>query len=194
MTLSKERIKLLRKLDDGIQRCKRCKLYSGGRAKPYWTKRSKYAIIGETPWTDEVEENEPFVGTTGQLLWKVMKVYNLSKEAFLIINSVNCKPSINPTKKPNLSQLQFCHSWLDFYLRVVRPKKILVLGNYARYCISGEKSGIVNVSSNKVYYDCGGKTDKIPTIFSVHPSYAIYNKEAGKRLLKKSIKTFKNTC
>lgn len=193
--LDQRGIKALKWLDGHIQSCKRCRLWKEGRAKPYWTKYSRFALIGESPWTNEVKDNEPFVGDTGELLWKLMKRFGFRKQEFIVINSVNCKPSFNPSNKPTLGQIQLCHPWIRMYIKVVKPEKILVMGNFAMSSMIGEKDGIVSktgfIRQYFVKFEQKGLTLPVPVVLSVHPSYAIYNETEGMLLLKKGIKAFK---
>jgi DNA polymerase len=191
-TLSKKRIEALKWLDKNIQSCTRCRLFTEGRAKPYWTKYSRYVIVGEAPWTEEVSENTPFVGTTGKLLRKILVNFNLKRRQFLIINSVNCKPSYNPTNKPFLGQIQLCHSWINMYIKAVRPEKMILLGNYAVQSITGEKGGILQKVGMKInYFPYVDRSWSIPAILSIHPSYLLYNRKDGLSLIKRAIKEFK---
>lgn len=178
----------LGQLDGLVQNCERCRLFEGGRAKPYWTKYSRYAIIGESPWTDEVQENEPFFGTTGKLLWKYFKKLGLCKKDFLILNSVNCRPLKNRNRKPTTLQVKLCHRWIRLYLLAVQPSKILILGNYAKGSFLGDFSGITGEVGYKFNYKLYDK--KIPCMLCVHPSYAIYNEEVGNTQLLAGLKIF----
>jgi len=186
--LDSKEIRMLELLDEMILNCKKCSLHSGGKVLPYWTTLSKYVIIGEAPGREEVENNEPFVGTAGGWLWKAMNKYGFRKEEFLIINSVQCRPT-NGRKnlKPDIGQINTCrHIWKK-YIKVLNPYRMLVLGNYAMGAVTGEYKGILNKNSRPYY----SRTFESNFIASVHPSYCIYNGQDGYNLLKKSIKIFR---
>jgi uracil-DNA glycosylase len=70
--MSTTNLKLLKLLDKQVQSCELCKLFTNGRAKPYWTEVSRYGIFLEAPGKDEVLQNTPVVGRAGEKLWSVL--------------------------------------------------------------------------------------------------------------------------
>lgn len=186
--LDDKQIRMLELLDEQVLKCERCQLHSGGHVTPYWTSLSKYVIIGEAPGREEVENNEPFIGKAGKTLWDVMSKYGLRKEEFLIINSVQCRPTDGKKNlKPNSSQIIECKKTWRKYIKVVIPYRMLVLGNYAMGSISGSWNGILSLNTR---HDCTTEFDELEYVLSIHPSYCTYNKD-GIKLLDKSIKEFK---
>lgn len=185
--LSKKQIRMLELLDGMVQSCEKCSLYEHGRAKPHWTEHTKYAIIGEAPGADEVKENKPFIGKAGNALWEIMGEFKLSRRDFLIVNSVNCRPvNGNKNGKPTKIQMEACKPWIVKYLKVVKPEKVLILGNYALETMLNE-GGISSRSGELSFLeDFGCYAYKC-----VHPAYAIYNKEKGIEMLRTSIRIFK---
>lgn len=194
--LSNKQIRMLELLDEIMYNCRNCELYNGGHVTPYWTPFSRYVIIGEAPGAEEVEKNEPFIGKAGKILWNIMDNNNLRKEEFLIVNSVNCRPTDGKKNlKPNVDQINICKkNWLK-YIKVSEPEKMLILGNYANGSISGKYDGIVSINSSSYSYYYldkeSGRNKTIEYIASVHPSYCIYNHEEGYKLLSRSILNFK---
>jgi len=185
--LDNKQIRMLELLDEQILKCKRCKLHSGGYVTPYWTSLSKYVIIGEAPGREEVENNEPFIGKAGRTLWDVMSKYGFRKEEFLIVNSVQCRPTDGKKNlKPNTDQIFTCKKIWRKYIKVVNPYRMIVLGNYANGAIGNYDSGIL--SRNGHIENCG--EFDIEYVSSIHPSYCTYNKD-GIKLLNKSINEFR---
>ena len=183
---------MLELLDDGLEHCRDCDLYNngdGGKCPPYWTIHSRYAIIGEAPGRDEVQNREPFIGQAGKHLWDTMDKFGLKKNQFLIINSVSCRP-VNDGKngKPTKHQQEQCRGFVRKYLKVVRPEKILILGNHAMYTITGRDSGIMMFNSETMY----NEEFQANQVVSVHPSMCMYKGDEGKEMLKESIEVFKN--
>jgi len=180
-------IRMLELLDDMILNCKKCDLYTGGHVIPYWTSLSKYAMIGEAPGRKEVENNEPFVGKTGRMLWDIMSEYGFRKEEFLIINSVQCRPTDGVRNlKPSIDQISLCKQLWKKYIKVVKPYRMILLGNFARGSIDNSYSGILRKNAQSHY---SNKYDMY-YLTSIHPSYCIYNK-SGHDLLRESIKEFR---
>jgi DNA polymerase len=181
--MTPKQIRLLQLLDQQILACTDCDLHKNGRAKPYWSPDSQYAIIGEAPGKDEVTLNEPFVGKAGNILWNI----TISKKYFLVINSVNCRPVIgNKNGKPTSEQKFQCSKWLRKYIHILAPRTILLLGDHAIGTMIPERGGVIAKNATTFYSlefdaDC---------IRSVHPAMSLYNPEKGTKLLKESITLF----
>lgn len=180
--------KMLEILDSQIQKCTECILHENGRAKPYWTENSRYMMVLEAPGKEEVENNEVIIGKTGRMLWDIMAEYQLTKEMFLIINSVNCRPmNGNKNGKPSEYHRKCCNPWLRKYIKVFKPKKIILFGNYAINTLLGEwgiskfYTGNILLTEEKIF------DIKLNVIRSYHPSALIYDKKKEDDL-RKSIK------
>ena len=181
-------------LDGMVSQCTKCDLYKNGRAKPYWTEKSEYMIVGEAPGGDEVDRNEPFVGKAGSVLWSVMEEQGFRKEQFLIINTVNCRPVDGKKNgKPTPEQSLQCKEWLRKYFSVLQPLKIMLLGSYAVKAVLNLDMSIVanNGTVESIWLDNKFPHVAVPAIISVHPAYTIYAKEKGMELLRESVKTLK---
>jgi DNA polymerase len=182
-------MRMLELLDKMIGQCTDCELYTGGRVKPYWTPMSILAALGEAPGKEEVEQNEPFVGKAGEILGSNMAKSGFRKDQFLIINSVNCRPVDGGANgKPKMSQIAECKKWVNKYIKVVKPEKMIAFGNYARGSLNGSYTGIVKYN---------GWVDTISeygiyALYSVHPAYCIYQGKEGEEMLKKSINKFRD--
>lgn len=186
--MDSKQFRMLQLLDGQILSCMKCQLFSGGRAKPFYSPQSRYAIWGEAPGRDEVYQNSPFVGPAGKILWEVMLRYGFSRDDFLIINSVNCRPVVaGKNGKPNGEQMTLCRIWVRKYLHVLQPEKVILFGSFAVASVYGDCNGIINMNGKILWNDEFG----FHTITSVHPAYVIYNEEKGKNLLEESIKKFK---
>ena len=182
--MNTKQYRMLQILDEQITSCEKCNLYRTGRTKPYWTQTSKYVIIGEAPGRDEVALNTPFVGTAGKHLWEMMAFHDFVREDFLIINSVNCRPMMgNINGKPTLHEMKKCKQWIRKYIKVLEPKIILVMGNYAMDMMTGESSGITDMNAT-----IEESTEYGRIILSVHPMMCIYSGSKGKQKLYDSIR------
>lgn len=184
-----KQIRMLQLLDSQILECKNCSLWEGGRCKPYWEETARYVIVGEAPGKQEVEKGIPFYeeAPAGSNLWKTMESFELYRKDFLIINSTNCRPTNGEKNlKPNIHQITECRKWLEKYIKVVAPKKMLLLGNYALSTILTE-GGIMSLnglgSCNKEF-NCN-------VMRSVHPATCIYLGEKGKKMLHQAIGNFR---
>lgn len=181
--MNSKQYRMLELLKDGINRCELCSLHTGGRCNPYFTEEAKYAILGEAPGRNEVEQNTPFIGIAGKHLWTIMNEYGFRREEFLIVNCVNCRPVDGKKNgKPTIEQIETCRDWVRKFIKVLEPKAIISLGNYAMYHTYNNANGILSINSRVIQYY------GISTVLSVHPSLCIYRGEEGKKLLSESVK------
>ena len=193
MILTHKQIRMLELLDEQVLSCKDCTLHhNGGRCKPYWRLSSKYAILGEAPGADEIKFNEPFFGRAGAILWGVMANFDLCKDDFVIVNSVNCRPVKESQRgwvnsKPEEHHQGMCRKWFRKYFKVVKPRKMIVFGNYAMGTLINEYSGIIKHNAEVLH----NKEFDIPYVLSIHPAFCIYN-EDGIPLLENSIEAFRS--
>lgn len=187
--MTRKQIRMLELLDNLISDCKECSLHKNGRCLPYWTPYSKYLIVGEAPGADEVD-NEPFVGKAGKILWESMNEFNIRKEEFAIINTVQCRPVNNGRNgKPSPMQMKMCYKWVRKFMTVVDPIAGMALGNYPNDILFGQSTGIINRNGHNEWYEINDR--EIVFIQSVHPAYCIYNATNGKSMLERSIKELK---
>jgi uracil-DNA glycosylase family 4 len=137
--------------------------------------------------SQEVEENKPFIGKAGNILWDTMADFDLKRSDFLIINSVNCRPvDGNKNGKPTKEQMDICYPWIRKYLKVLDPEKILTLGNYALWSMFKQEGISKRNGEIERLYEFNVNAYK-----SVHPAFCIYNREEGIEKLRYSIESFK---
>lgn len=190
--MNEKQIRMLKLLDKQVSSCQKCKLCHNGIAIPFWNKRAKYAIIGESPTKLEIIKQIPFLGAGGKILTDNLNALGFNPIDFLIVNSVQCNPSFSDKNyKPTEQQLNICQDYVRKYLKVVDPEKILCLGNYAKYMFNGTTTGIMRQRGKFTEYRLkGGK--KYPVLFTVHPAYCVYQ-EDGIPLLIEDLKIFRDT-
>jgi DNA polymerase len=195
MILSDRQIKMLKLLDKQVLNCRDCTLYRNGRAKPFWSEYSRYAIIGEAPGANEVEQGRPFVGAAGQILTRNLGSLKFRANQFLIINSVNCRAvdSVHTLRngKPTIEQLERCSKWLRKYLKIIDPEKILCLGNFAKYYFDKNHMGILRRRGKFRNFRLDETTKEYPVLYTIHPAYALYNQDEGESILQEDLRKFK---
>jgi len=175
-----------------IKECMLCPLYKNGRCLPYITnKYKKYCVIGEAPGKFEVKNGIPFCGKAGEFLWSVFDDFGLKREHFFIINSVNCRPVIgNKNGKPTAGQIRTCFRWIEHFLSILKPEKIILFGEYAMRTLLGEGNPVANnaIVTEEILFD----KFKSIVVRSIHPAYCLYNKDSIS-LFKTSIDKFVNS-
>lgn len=187
--------RMLELLIDEMSKCEKCSLKkTGGFAQPYWTQDYQgWLLIGEAPGNHEVDNQEPFIGKAGEILWTEMLRHGIKKEHCAIINSVNCRPVKKNGKgngKPTVAQQDICREWIKKFTKILQPDRILLLGGYALEDILNTK-GIRKNNANLVrsmLFDTGELYEMVP---SVHPASLFYgNGETDRQLLEIAIEKF----
>lgn len=167
--------KLLTLLDKQIQSCTDCNLYENGRAKPWWTKNSKYMILLEAPGKTEVENNEVICGKIGDIFWPMLNEEGFTKADFLVMNSANCRSKKgNKNLIPSEYHRDCCRKWIRKYIKVFQIKKIVLMGNSAIHTITGNWgiSKFIGMTENLNIFE-----NNVEVIYSYHPSSIIYDKQ-----------------
>ena len=86
-------------------------------------------FIGEGPGFHEDKQGLPFVGAAGQLLNRLLADIGISRQDVYICNVVKCRPPGNRDPLPD--EIESCKPYLMEQIRLVDPKVIVTLGNFA---------------------------------------------------------------
>jgi len=89
-------------------------------------------LIGEAPAKKEVEFNRPFFGLCGQLLRNTLSYLSIyNNYAFSNICRFWPKNEKEKTRTPTLEEINRCIINLKKDIKILKPKKIIALGNIA---------------------------------------------------------------
>ena len=133
--------------------CTKCRL-SGGRTQVVYGTGSADAdlmFIGEGPGFHEDKQGEPFVGAAGQLLTTLLGEIGLRREDVYICNIVKCRPPGNRDPMPD--EIESCTPYLREQLRLVDPRIIVTLGNFATRFILDRPVSISRVRGERFRID-----------------------------------------
>jgi len=148
--------------------CTRCPL-SAGRTQVVFGVGDPTAdlmVVGEAPGRDEDLQGEPFVGRSGRLLDRlVLEELGIGRSALYIANVVKCRPPDNRDPKPD--EIAACRPYLDEQLRLIDPRVVVTLGNFATKLLLETDLGITKVRGRS--YPVGGR-HLVPTY---HPAAAL---------------------
>ena len=86
-------------------------------------------FIGEGPGADEDKIGEPFVGKAGKLMSCALQGLGISEDEIYIANIVKCRPPGNRNPEPD--EAEACLDYLRNQVLLIKPKKIVLLGNVA---------------------------------------------------------------
>lgn len=108
---------------------------------------SEVAIIAEAPGEREVDVGRPLVGSSGTILWNMLRKHGISRSSVYITNVSKRQVSIGKNDKRfpiNKHELENWFNILQWELsQLPNLKYVLVLGNYALQAITGH-TGIMS--------------------------------------------------
>lgn len=162
---------MLEELKQRYNNCQLCQQLAENRTNVVFgvgnPEKAKVVIIGEAPGKQEDLQNEPFVGRSGQILTELLGEIGLSRDDVYITNTILCRPPNN--RNPNKQELSNCQKRLDEQLKILNPKVIITLGNFATKYMLKTKQGITSIHGQ--VFEINGK--KIVPMF--HPAVLLYN-------------------
>jgi len=170
-----------------IKECSMCELCANGKALPFVGKSPKFAILGEAPGKDEVDNGTPFVGKSGEYLFKVFGDLGFNRDDFIIVNTTQCRP-IKKVKgrvsngKPNKNSINCCMPFVSSILFGTGVYDVIGLGNYPKYWIGSYSglnkptlTGISNVVGDSVVVKSPNTPSELRFTYCFHPASVIYD-------------------
>jgi uracil-DNA glycosylase family 4 len=121
------------------------------------------AIVGKMPWKDEIRFQQLFVGQSGSLLFSTLASHGLDVNGWYLTNVVKF-PAPNADGKLKQSWLTECKPLLEYELRLLKPKYILVLGSDAVKTMFGKNASIERLRGAHLEYQ-GAQV-----VVAMHPS------------------------
>jgi DNA polymerase len=154
-----------------VQGCTRCPLYET-RTKAVFGSGNADAdlmFVGEAPGAEEDRQGLPFVGRAGQLLNQMLEEIGLSREDVFIANVLKSRPPNN--RDPQPLEIEACKPYLFEQVRLIEPRVLCTLGNFATKLLSGSPTGITRVRGTPQVHEFGGRTVHLLPLF--HPAAAL---------------------
>ena len=172
MSLSaEERREALVDLFNEVRACTKCPLHET-RARPVFGAGNADAdlmFVGEAPGAEEDRQGLPFVGRAGQLLNEMLEGIGLSREDVFVANVLKSRPPGN--RDPQPLEIEACRPYLFDQVRLIEPKVVCTLGNFATKLLSGNPAGITKVRGAPQVHDLGGRAVFLLPLF--HPAAAL---------------------
>jgi DNA polymerase len=154
-----------------VQGCTKCPLYET-RTKAVFgagNADAELMFVGEAPGADEDRQGLPFVGRAGQLLNQLLEEIGLSREEVFIANVLKSRPPGN--RDPQPLEIQACEPYLFEQVRLIEPKVVCTLGNFATKLLSGSQVGITKVRGTPQLHALGGRPVFLLPL--LHPAAAL---------------------
>ena len=148
--------------------CTRCRLHESrtqvvfGQGDP----DADLMFVGEAPGFHEDRQGVPFVGPSGQLLNRLLEGIGLRRQDVYIANVVKSRPPSNRDPLPD--EIAACRPWLDAQIRLVDPKVVVTLGNFAAKTLLETTTGITRLRGRA--YPFQGRV----LLPSFHPAAALH--------------------
>lgn len=158
----------IKTVESEVKGCERCGLCNHRKnAVPgEGPRHASVMLIGEAPGRNEDLKGRPFVGRAGDLLDRLLKSSDMSREDVFITNVVKCRPPEN--RDPRSGEISTCRPYLDRQINLIEPKVIGTLGNHATKALL-DVTGISEIHG-KIFMLEGKKV--VPLY---HPAAGLYN-------------------
>jgi DNA polymerase len=165
---AEQRREALVELFHQVEDCTRCPLHET-RTKAVFgagNADAELMFVGEAPGAEEDRQGLPFVGRAGQLLNELLMGIGLSREEVFIANVLKSRPPGN--RDPQPLEIEACRPYLFEQVRLIEPKVVCTLGNFATKLLSGNPAGITKVRGSPQVHRLGGRTVFLLPLF--HPA------------------------
>lgn len=151
-----------------IETCQRCELHAGclqtvcGTGDP----AADWLFIGDWSSEEDDVQGEPFMGAAGKLLDNMLRAIGLHRQQNVYLTNVlKCRP---PEQHHSLSsEIAQCLPYLHQQIDLIKPKKIIALGNTAAHALLGGNTPLKNLRGQIHHYQT------IPVIVTYHPAYLL---------------------
>jgi uracil-DNA glycosylase len=154
-----------------VSQCTKCPLHET-RTKAVFgagNADAELMFVGEAPGAEEDRQGLPFVGRAGQLLNQMLEEIGLSREDVFIANVLKSRPPGN--RDPQPLEIAACEPYLWEQVRLIEPKVVCTLGNFATKLLSGSPAGITKVRGTPQVRPLGSRTVLLLPLF--HPAAAL---------------------
>ena len=168
---AEERRAALVELYKEVESCRRCPLHETRSRTVFGAGDADADVmfVGEAPGAEEDRRGLPFVGRAGQLLNELLEGIGLSREEVFIANVLKSRPPGN--RDPQPLEIEACRPYLFEQVRLIEPKVICTLGNFATKLLTGNPAGITRVRGTAQVHELGGRTVFLLPLF--HPAAAL---------------------
>jgi uracil-DNA glycosylase family 4 len=126
-------------------------------------------FVGEAPGAEEDRQGLPFVGRAGGLLTQLLEEIGMSRDDVFICNVLKCRPPGN--RDPQPLEIESCEPYLAEQVRLIEPRVVCTLGNFATKLLTGSRTGISKVRGAPQVHSLGGRTVFVMPLF--HPAAAL---------------------
>jgi DNA polymerase len=180
----------IRTLSAAAHECRGCDLYKTATQVVFGAgpKSARLMLVGEQPGDQEDRQGVPFVGPAGAMLDKALEDAGIPRRDVYLTNAVKHfkweprgKRRIH--KKPRLSEIKACRSWLEAELRAIKPQIVVLLGATAAQSIMGPQFKLMQ-NRGKLLETPGPVGPGLPVervVATIHPSAVLRAPDSRRR-------------
>ncbi len=129
-------------------------------------------LVGEVPSAREDEQGVPFTGAAGKLLDDLLESIGVPREDVFVTHALKCRPPGNRDADP--SEVAKCRPYLEEQVRLVRPRVICTLGNFATRALTGDAALVTERHGRPEEVVIGGTAVYVVPLY--HPAAALYTR------------------
>ena len=135
-------------------------------------------FVGEAPGAEEDRQGLPFVGRAGNFLTELLEGVGMRRDDVFIANVLKCRPPDN--RDPQPEEIDSCRPWLEEQVRLIEPRVIGTLGNFATKLLTGSPTGITKVRGTAQHRTLGGRPVLLLPLF--HPAAGLRTPRVAEQL------------
>ncbi|MDP2804683.1 MAG: uracil-DNA glycosylase [Gallionellaceae bacterium] len=155
-------------LKQQVASCTACKLRAGCTQTVFGAgdENADWLFVGDWPTTEDVAQDQPFVGQAGKLLDNMLASIKLKRgQNVYIANVVKCGPAENHV--PTHDEIAQCLPYLQQQIALIKPKVIVALGKTAATALLGKDATLGSLRGK--LHDYQG----VPLLITYHPAYLL---------------------
>ena len=151
---------------------------------------ARVMIVGEAPGADEDRQGKPFVGTSGQLLDRMLFWIGFSRaDSVYITNILFWRPPGNRT--PNPSEIAACLPFVERHIALKQPDYLILSGGSSAKTLLGKTEGVTKLRGQWFSYQNPEMPTPVPALVTLHPAYLL-RQPAAKRQAWRDLLAFKS--
>jgi uracil-DNA glycosylase family 4 len=159
-------------LQDCIKECQACEL-AASRTKTVFgagDPNAEWLFVGEAPDSIEDQRGEPFAGQAGKLLDNILIAMQLRRgQNVFVTNVLKCRMPDHGS--PLNEEVLQCDPYLKQQIALIKPKRIVALGQFAAQSLLQTDAPIANLRSHVHQYN------DVPVVVTFHPADLLRNPE-----------------
>jgi len=160
-------------LEAAVSGCTACGLCRTRRQTVFGVghRQAHCMVVGEAPGEQEDLKGEPFVGSAGQLLDRMLAAIGLTRgeappaQQVFIANALKCRPPGN--RNPTPEEMAHCVPFLERQAALVQPRVILAMGRFAVQSLLQTDEAIGRLRGR--VHQWQGR----PLVVTYHPAYLL---------------------